>query len=559
MKSPPALLLGLVLLGLLFTPGNALVAKDYYAEQFDVSMIARPDGSLLVTETVVFQFVGGPFTYVFRELPTEYTDGITLINASMDDVEFAVGEGTGRLEVKGKDPIRVTWYFTPVSDSTHTFILSYRVLGVTQVEDKYDLLRWNAVPFKHDYPIQAGTVRITYPKRSKLAENPTATPKNVKVETSASQVEFRVKGLKEDKGLQVSLRFIRNSLISELPVWQKHRVATTQAIYRILPWALAVFALLLIAGIGFLFFYWEQNASIDRGQGSSPGTGARPVSPPSDLAPAFAGILAANNARPSWANALATLLDLARRGIVSIEEISNKKWFQRHDFKIHLQDQPQDLRSHERGLLKILFITKRRPLTSIKVSELHTTLPSRFKDFSDPLKQEMEAAGLLSGIRQAKGNRLLFAGSALLVAGLVAFILSLVLGSASISAENWTPLDLAAIALGMASGAILIGLSVIVVASLYSPLTEKGLQEAWNWRAYSEYLKDVTREREPVSRPDLFETALPYAASFGLAESWSRFFQKHGESQTPFWFQALSTSGDRDSMTAFISMVAASK
>ncbi|RPJ39636.1 MAG: DUF2207 domain-containing protein, partial [Chloroflexi bacterium] len=47
----------------------ALAAKDYSAEQYDVVVQVQTDGSLLVTETIRFRFEGGPFTYVFRELP----------------------------------------------------------------------------------------------------------------------------------------------------------------------------------------------------------------------------------------------------------------------------------------------------------------------------------------------------------------------------------------------------------------------------------------------------------------------------------------------------------
>jgi hypothetical protein len=554
MKSSPALLLGLVLFGLLFTPGNTLVNKDYYAEQFDVGIVARPDGSILVTETTILNFIGGPFTYVYREISTKYTDGIIGITASMDGKPLKEGVG---LVVTGDDPVHITWHFDPIFNSTHTFILSYRALGVIQVAEEYDLLRWNAIPFNHDYPIQASTVRVTYPRRSKLVEKPTAIPRNVKIDMNGSQVELRAKGLKEDGGLQFTIKFSRNSLISEPPMWQQHQVAIKQAIYRILPWTAAVFALFLILGVGVLFFFWEQNANIDRSEGLLLAPGTRVISPPSDLPPAYAGILVNKGTRASWPNALATLLDLAQRGLVSIEECVEKKWFRKHDFELHLKDTPVTLRDHERGLLEILFFSKRGPRSCVKISELHTTLPYRFKGFSESLTRELAAAGLVSPVRQMKGNRLLATGVVLLIVGLIVFILSLVFGGASINMENWLVMNLAAIALGFASSAILIGFVVVILAGLYSPLTDQGLQEAGNWRTYSEYLRDVIKEREPVSRPDLFETALPYAASFGMAESWSRFFEKHGNATIPPWFQTLAKTGYGESMSAFVAMMAA--
>ncbi|MFZ2618335.1 MAG: DUF2207 domain-containing protein, partial [Anaerolineae bacterium] len=59
-------------------------AKSYRAERFDVDIVVQDDGALLVTETVVFRFSGDPFTYVYRDLPTSYTDSITIVSAGMD-------------------------------------------------------------------------------------------------------------------------------------------------------------------------------------------------------------------------------------------------------------------------------------------------------------------------------------------------------------------------------------------------------------------------------------------------------------------------------------------
>lgn len=50
------------LLMLLLTQRQAVPAKDYTVERFDASIMVNEGGSLIVTETVTFKFVGGPFT-----------------------------------------------------------------------------------------------------------------------------------------------------------------------------------------------------------------------------------------------------------------------------------------------------------------------------------------------------------------------------------------------------------------------------------------------------------------------------------------------------------------
>ena len=85
------LVLCVLVIGLALLPVTALAAKSYSADRFDVDIAVQPDGALLVTETVVFRFVGGPFSTVLREIPTDLTDGVAQVTASMDGVALAPG------------------------------------------------------------------------------------------------------------------------------------------------------------------------------------------------------------------------------------------------------------------------------------------------------------------------------------------------------------------------------------------------------------------------------------------------------------------------------------
>jgi hypothetical protein len=122
-----AILVVICLAFLVTTP--VLAAKDYRADRFDVGLDIQKDGSLIVTETIQFRFEGGPFTYVFREISKTETDGITILSASMDGVQFQPGTGPGQLEITEGDPVKVTWRFTPTSDSSHEFVLRYQARG----------------------------------------------------------------------------------------------------------------------------------------------------------------------------------------------------------------------------------------------------------------------------------------------------------------------------------------------------------------------------------------------------------------------------------------------
>jgi uncharacterized membrane protein len=104
----------------------------------------------------------------------------------------------------------------------------------------------------------------------------------------------------------------------------------------------------------------------------------------------------------------------------------------------------------------------------------------------------------------------------------------------------------------------LLGLSVLalILASVTSPYSERGLAEWEQWKSFSQYLTAVTKGREAITRADLFDHYLPYAAALGLAEPWYKFFQKRGEVVAPAWFGAM--AANPAAFGAFIAATSAS-
>src|ERR1700692_3463878 len=70
--------------------------KIYTANKFDVNAQITSNNILHVTETEVFHFSGGTFSFVIRELPTDNTDGIDIISTSIDQQAMSQGTDTGQ-------------------------------------------------------------------------------------------------------------------------------------------------------------------------------------------------------------------------------------------------------------------------------------------------------------------------------------------------------------------------------------------------------------------------------------------------------------------------------
>jgi len=531
-----------LLLTLGFVAGLArpvAAAKDARAQRFDVAVTAQADGSLLVTETVVFAYTGGPFTFVTREIPTDRTDGITIIEARMDGVVLPPGDQPGQMEAGGSDPVEVRWHFAPTSDAVHTFTLTYRALGVVQTSAEADLLRWQALPDAHDYAIDSSTITLSYPAAAQPLGPATVEKSAAAVSTGDAQTTVTAQNLGPDDTLIVALRFAPGSLTTQTPAWQARadqRAALTRQ------YALPLVALALLLGLGgsllAVALWWRVRPA------PLPDNG--PVmSPPSPLSPALVGALTSGQGEPAVTTALGTLFDLARRGVVAISQADKKNWLGQPSpaFVVTLNERPVDLPGHEQHLLDQFFGPPAAPGATASLTEKMTALIGKWKPFAEPVKAAVRQRGWWDPARQMQRGRWIGWGLALLLVSLVSLIAAGLLRDAFGDLVFLLPL-----------GGFVAGLVTVILGSRLSPYSDLGRAEANRWARFSKYLSDVIANREAVIRPDLFEHYLAYAAALGLAQGWVGFFQKRGEAAIPAWFQPLA-GAHNDGFVALIAVV----
>lgn len=104
----------LLLAVLVSLPAPGFAAKRYTADRFDVAIRMMPDGALRISETVVFRFEGGPFTFVFRDLSASRTDGISVERITIDGSDVTRHSAD---IAHDRGHVRVTWRFRPLSDA----------------------------------------------------------------------------------------------------------------------------------------------------------------------------------------------------------------------------------------------------------------------------------------------------------------------------------------------------------------------------------------------------------------------------------------------------------
>ena len=522
---------------LLFS-GPALAAKSYYAERFDVQVDIQENGSAVVTETVEFHFEGDPFAFAFREISATETDGITFLEASMDGKPMPRGTGAGQVEVEEGNPLKVTWHFPPTSNTTHVFTVRYRASGVIRKEDG-DTLIWRAIPEDHDYLIGHSTITLTYPPEATQLDQPVLNW-DYDAAWEQDQIVLTASNIGEDEEVILTARFAPNSLTQAAPQWQVRQERAEAATAQALPFGLlAGIATLVLGGLA-LFTYARSNA---RELSISPSVST--ASPPSDVSPALIGKL---TGQPL--SFMGAIFDLAQRGVLEVREASGFLGSKNH--LLVRTDHSESLEPFEQALLDALFKTGE---SEVKMGEIAARLAMKNKSFAEPLEQELIQRGWLDPERKEKRTWLTATGVLTLIGALMVFILSMIGWSIGLS-ENPAWLPGIAIAAGIGAGFFILSIPLLVYAGTYSPLTPPGEEQAARWKGFAEYLKGVSKGREPAIRPDYFERYLAYAAVFGLGAGWAKYFQNLGGVPLPVWFHA--GAGSQASFGSMVAMMSAS-
>ena len=96
-----------------------------------------------------------------------------------------------------------------------------------------------------------------------------------------------------------------------------------------------------------------------------------------------------------------------------------------------------------------------------------------------------------------------------------------------------------------------------IMSSGLSPLSELGIETAVTWQPFQNYLKQITRKKAAITRPDIFELHMPHVAAFGLLYNWAKRFEKEDVTKMPHYFHTV--PGSTNQMAAFVAMSAATQ
>jgi len=257
--------------------------------------------------------------------------------------------------------------------------------------------------------------------------------------------------------------------------------------------------------------------------------------PPDGLRPGQLGTLVDEVA--NTLDVTATIIDLAVRGYLRIDEIPKHGLFGKADWTLTKLKGPDDLLAYERSLFGGLF----KSGETVKLSALRNTFASQLSEVQNALYDDVVDHGWFVGRPDRIRLRWRIVGAVALAA---AFTLAVVLAA-------FTGLGLVGIPL------VLGGLLLLGGAGHMPRRTARGTGVLRRAEGFRRFINESEKERARFAEQQhLFSEYLPYAIVFGATDKWARAFAGlEGQLPEPTWyggsnaFTAMSFSHSIDGFT----------
>jgi uncharacterized protein (TIGR04222 family) len=515
-------------------PGEAI--HDYVVE-IDI----LDDGDLRITEKIDYDFGAELRHGIFRTIPTRFPyddvydrvypiEDVTVTSDAPDDVEISE-EGSSTVMRIGDEDVEIS--------GRHTYTIVYRVEGALNAFSDHDELYWNAIGHEWAASILRADVIVRTPgtvqrvacfQGSQGSTEPCAIAQH-----EGSEARFSPGGsFVPYEGMTVVVAIPKGTVPDPEPILEERWAA--ERAFSVNPGTVtASLAVLALLG-GALFRMWSREgrdrrflgSPIDQVMGSpigddeavpfGEGDAEAPVefAPPEGIRPGQIGTLI--DERANVIDVTATIVDLAGRGFLLIQEIPDRGLFSKTDWNLIRLEKETELLPYEEQLLDGLF----QDGNEVKVSELKTTFAARLHSVERSLYEDaMREKWFRTRPDQVRtrwagrGTLLAFAG------GIVTFVLA-----------RWTHWGLVGIPL------IVAGVALALMARRMPARTAKGTAMLRRIRGFRRVIATAEAHMSRwAEEENVFTRYLPYAIVFGLTKKWARAFEDLGlQPDTSSWY-----------------------
>ena len=506
-------------------PGNA---RAEIIRSFQSEVRAQKDASLDVTETIVYDFEGAQKHGIYRDIPVVYDRSGGAYSLRWEVLSVADQSGAARIykaEKQGRNlHIRVGDPDKLVS-GIQIYVFKLKFWRAVNWFGGAPEIYWNATGNDWPVPISVAIVHFYAPPGTDISQIKTTsfmgaqgstTPAQTNV--SADSIAFGARNLAPRENL---------TFVAALPDSSIDKPPTFQGLLWFLGDWWPAFTFPLVALIG-MFALWRA-----RGRDVEGGLPA-PVewSPPRDLTPADVGTLL--NERCDMTDILSTLIDLAARGYLVIEDLSTKGTvlgigaktdyaFTRTQQQIPL-DAP--LRQHETTFLTGLFGTTAPGGARVTLSSLKNHFYVYLPQIRQAVYRDLTDKRLFQSNPETTRTSFLGAGFSIGVIGFMTLFASDFLGSVSYG-------------YGLMASGVVVALWARAMPAK-TALGSRRLRECVGFQRFVQLAEKDRIEKLVTDDPTIFGRLLPYAMVLGVGEVWATKFAGLMQ-QAPDWYYSNSS------------------
>ena len=476
-------------------------------DAFRADIAVRSSGALAIVETIDVDFGDLQKHGVFRTIPTRYRydDGRDRTYAlSVDSVTdrsgrpwpYQLTRGDAATEIKIGDPGRTV-------SGTQSYRISYTVTGALNAFPDHDELFWNVTGDQWEVPLRAVTASVTAPagavQRAACFEGPTGSTEACRSTSTADRADFTGRPLAPGEQLTVVTALRSGAVTVGAPVLVD-RARGFADYFSTSPAASGAAAVVLIGGMFAVWWLWWTRG---RDGGRPRGAIVAEYEPPDRLRPAQLGVLVDESADPR--DLIATIVDLAVRGYLTITEHPKQGLFGHPDWTLDKRTSGDDLLPYERILFDGLF--KDGP--SVLLSSLKGSFGGTLTSAEALLYADAKARGWF--VADPSRVRAAYVGLGCLVV-IAGFGLAYVLGSR----VGWGLVGLAIVPAGAA---------LAVMNRAMPARTAKGSAVFARTLGFRRYMDTAETDRAAFAEKEgLFTAYLPYAVMFASADKWIHAF-----------------------------------
>lgn len=550
-------------------PGaTARADEGWTIERFHADIAVQQDSSIQITESIDVDFGQQQKHGIFREIPVRYSyddthdrtyqlDLNSVTDAAGTPWHFERSINGANVQVKIGDANRLI-------SGRQTYRIAYRVRGALNAFPDHDELFWNVNGA--DWPVRtletSATVRLPSGGLTDATcfEGPAGSkePCNVlKAEDRAGFVSAH--SFAEGEQLTIVTAIRKGAVVEPTLLLTDKPKTTVEQYFEFTPAKITAALAILIASIAVVAALWWR-AGRDRVYTSiyylshDPTEATRPMfyrdavvveyTPPDDLLPAQMGLLL--DQRADTKDVTATIIHLAVRGYLTIEELDKSWVFGSKDWKLTKKKDADGLQPFEQTIFTGLFESG----PEVELSDIKKKYAGTLSAAEDQLYEDSVRRQWFTRNPESARNSWSFAGIAIIAAG----------AGAGYLLGRWWGAAILGVPVGI-SGALM-----LLCSRLMPRRTAKGSEALRRVLGFRLYVDTAETDRQKFNeQANIFAAYLPYAIVFGSVDKWARAFRDiDTKAATQGWyisayaFSALDFSRSIETFSSTVSSVISS-